>query len=435
MSTEQKKHTIQSGETLTVIADMYDTTVDDIVKANPNIKDPNLIYAGDELIIPSAVGDTGSTGSGATESKLPTFDSTHYNDTDAGSAAYDAMTGAGTAVADYLKNNPAPSRESLDAIVQSIMERKPFTYDFNADALYHQYADQYMQKGKMAMQDTMGQAAAMTGGYGNSYAATAGNQAYQAYLGELNNIIPELYQMAYDRYNQEGQDMYNQYAMLSEDYATRSGEYWDAYGRLLDERKYNTDAYYAGLDAYNTERDTGNALTQKEFENALSLNEDDRAERTLAMQEEAWALEKGSALGNGGGTGGYTPPKEPNYDNAGYSEDIVGKAQLFVGASKDGKWGEDSAAAAKAAGYNSLEEVVKAMTAHTGNVFTGTTYGDAAAYLQKFGGRGATSGLMDQATWQRHKNSGEDVPEVTGFDTYKDYLEAYVMYAMSEYKD
>jgi hypothetical protein len=90
----------------------------------------------------------------------------------------------------------------------------------------------------MAMQDTMGQASAMTGGYGNSYAATAGNQAYQASLQNLNDIVPELYQMAYDRYNQEGQDMYNQYGLLTNEYDRAYGMYNDEYNKLYGEREY-----------------------------------------------------------------------------------------------------------------------------------------------------------------------------------------------------
>jgi peptidoglycan hydrolase-like protein with peptidoglycan-binding domain len=135
-----------------------------------------------------------------------------------------------------------------DDVINKIMNREKFSYDLNGDALYQQYKDKYIQQGKTAMQDTMGQAAAMTGGYGNSYAATAGNQAYQASLENLNNIVPELYQMAYDRYNQEGQDLLNQYAMLSDDRNAEYGMWSDGYNRLLGEREYYANGYY---NAYN----------------------------------------------------------------------------------------------------------------------------------------------------------------------------------------
>jgi peptidoglycan hydrolase-like protein with peptidoglycan-binding domain len=139
-------------------------------------------------------------------------------------------------------------QSQLDDIIGRILNREAFSYDFNEDALYKQYAEQYMRGGKLAMQDTMGQAAAMTGGYGNSYASTAGNQAYQEYLSQLNAVIPELYGMALDRYQMEGQEMYNQYGLLSDQEAQDYGRYQDSYNKWLAERDYATGVY-------NTEED------------------------------------------------------------------------------------------------------------------------------------------------------------------------------------
>ena len=100
-----------------------------------------------------------------------------------------------------LKDKPgayqSQYQNDITNTIGQIKNRKPFSYDVNADALYKQYKDQYVNLGKQAMVDTMGQAAALTGGYGNSYAATVGNQAYQSYLSQLNNVVPELYDKAY----------------------------------------------------------------------------------------------------------------------------------------------------------------------------------------------------------------------------------------------
>ena len=94
--------------------------------------------------------------------------------------------------ADYQSKYGSLAEEAANAWAN----RDKFSYDLNGDALYQQYKDKYIQQGRLAMQDTIGQASAMTGGYGNSYAATAGNQAYQAHLQNLNDIVPQLYQMA-----------------------------------------------------------------------------------------------------------------------------------------------------------------------------------------------------------------------------------------------
>lgn len=131
----------------------------------------------------------------------------------------------------------------LSDTIGKIANRDKFSYDVNGDALYQQYKDKYIQQGKMAMQDTMGQAAAMTGGYGNSYAATVGNQAYQAQLNNLNDVIPELYQMAYDRYNQDTQDLYNQYSMYADRDNTDYGRHRDEVSDWQTDRNYLANRY------------------------------------------------------------------------------------------------------------------------------------------------------------------------------------------------
>ena len=131
----------------------------------------------------------------------------------------------------------------LNDVMDKIMNREKFSYDLNGDALYQQYKDKYIQQGKLAMQDTMGQAAAMTGGYGNSYSASVGNQAYQASLQQLNDIVPELYQMAYDKYNQEGQNLLNQYGLISDRENTDYGRYRDSVADFNTERDYLAGRY------------------------------------------------------------------------------------------------------------------------------------------------------------------------------------------------
>ena len=134
-------------------------------------------------------------------------------------------------------------QDQLNETISQILNRDKFSYDLNGDALYQQYKDQYTQQGKMAMMDTMGQAQAMTGGYGNSYAQSVGQQAYQGYLQQLNEVVPELYGMALDQYNQEGQDMYNQAALIAQMEDQDYGRYQDAMNAWLAERDYLAGRY------------------------------------------------------------------------------------------------------------------------------------------------------------------------------------------------
>ena len=194
-----------------------------------------------------------------------------------------------------------PYRDKYMSYLDQYENRDPFSYDFNSDALYQQYKDQYIQQGQMAMMDTMGQAAAMTGGYGNSYAQTVGQQAYNQQLNQLNDIMPELYQMAYERYGQEGQellDMFNMYMGLSEqDYGRHQDSLDNWYremARLTDnantlyERDY--DDYLLGYNTsyndYSTGRSEAFSNYQTEQSQAFTSSENDKSREFTASENE-----------------------------------------------------------------------------------------------------------------------------------------------------
>ena len=52
----------------------------------------------------------------------------------------------------------------LQELYDRISERGDFSYDLGRDPVYRQAREQYQTAGRLAMQDTMGQAAALTGG-------------------------------------------------------------------------------------------------------------------------------------------------------------------------------------------------------------------------------------------------------------------------------
>ena len=179
-------------------------------------------------------------------------------------AESDSVKQANSNVTQHRNNNNPGAYQSawqtqLDDTLNKILNREKFSYDLNGDALYQQYKDQYTLQGQQAMMDTMGQAAAMTGGYGNSYAQTVGQQTYQGYLQQLNDKVPELYKLALDKYNQEGQDLYNQYGLYADRDATDYGRHRDSVSDYYTELDYLTDeARYLGeqdygryMDAYN----------------------------------------------------------------------------------------------------------------------------------------------------------------------------------------
>lgn len=90
----------------------------------------------------------------------------------------------------------------INAIVDSLLSSS-FHYDAASDPVYQQYEAQYTKQGQRAAQDAYGEAAARTGGYGSSYAATAATQANNYYMSELASKIPALYDAAYDMYAED----------------------------------------------------------------------------------------------------------------------------------------------------------------------------------------------------------------------------------------
>lgn len=186
----------------------------------------------------------------------------NYNQSDNVNLAEQKKTAAEQALSNLGAYNFTYGRQAdYDSAVDAILNRKKFSYDLNGDALYQQYKDNYINQGKMAMMDTMGQAAAMTGGYGNSYAATVGNQAYQASLQNLNNIVPQLYQLALDSYNAEGDRLNNNLNVLGSDRQAQETSYNNKYNADLTRRSADRDYYNTTYNNertfdYNNQRDT-----------------------------------------------------------------------------------------------------------------------------------------------------------------------------------
>ena len=182
--------------------------------------------------------------------------------------------------------------ESMKDAMQKVLNREKFLYDLNGDALYQQYKDRYIQQGKQAMMDTVGQASALTGGYGNSYAQQAGQQTYQGYLQGLNDKVPELYRLALDRYNQEGTDLLNKYGLLSDQYDKEYSRYREDVSDWQAQRDYLANLFNSerNFDYTGFRDQVADDQWQKNFDEAMrqfneSLAEEKRKnDQTLAAK-------------------------------------------------------------------------------------------------------------------------------------------------------
>lgn len=187
--------------------------------------------------VPSSTGTVRPT-TRTTTSKTPTLT---YDA--AGDQAYQEAL---KALLEAQKNAPTYANsyeDQLKDLYDRIVNRDKFRYDINQDELYQQYAKQYAEKGRMAMMDTMGQAAALTGGYGSTYGQAVGQQQYDAYLQNLNDVVPELYQLALSRYQMEGDDLKTQYSLLADQYQQEYGQYRDKVGDWQTDRNFLSGRY------------------------------------------------------------------------------------------------------------------------------------------------------------------------------------------------
>ena len=206
--------------------------------------------------------------------------------------------------------------KGMDEALQKVLNRDKFQYDINGDALYQQYKDRYIQQGKQAMMDTMGQAAALTGGYGNSYAQQAGQQTYQGYLQGLNDKVPELYRLALDRYNQEGTDLLNKYGLLSDQYDKEYSRYREDVSDWQAQRDYLANLFNSERNFdYTVFRDqVADDQWQKNFDEALrQYNEN------LAEQKRQYNASLARMASSGGSSGGDAPKKKASEYGPGIS--------------------------------------------------------------------------------------------------------------------
>lgn len=221
---------------------------------------------------------------------------------------------------------------AIDSVLDKIRNQKDFHYDFNADPIYQQYKEQYATLGKQAMLDTTAQAAALSGGYGNSYGATAGSQAYQGYLQRLNDIIPDLYGQARDQYNANLEQLYNQFSALGDQEDREHGQYQDKYQNWQQDVSDALNAYNimhgADMDEYQQKRQNWesdrdylygaytDSLAGDQYINDYNYQEsrdavaDDQWRQEFeyqksrdAVADEQWAKEYALSLARSGGSG------------------------------------------------------------------------------------------------------------------------------------
>lgn len=93
--------------------------------------------------------------------------------------------------------------KKIDDMISQVLSRDDFSYDPETDPIYQKMKDEQTYLGKRAMNDAVGTASALSGGYANTFAQTAGEHAYQDYMAQLTGGMNEMYQLALSAYDAE----------------------------------------------------------------------------------------------------------------------------------------------------------------------------------------------------------------------------------------
>ncbi|MBQ8005202.1 MAG: hypothetical protein IJ303_02695 [Clostridia bacterium] len=209
-----------------------------------------LANAGAEKIRSSYGGYTGGGDGGSFHLEVPSPNDFSFSDAPAYESRYD---------------------DKINALLDSLSQRQPFSYDPESDPLYGAAKKAYTREARRATADTLASASAAGGGVPSSYAVTAARQAGDYYASQLPDKMQDLYQLAYNQYVQEHN------MKLSELSAVQSAEQSD-YQRYLSElEKHNADrsfAYGQHIDEINNQsskRAEELSKSEAEYERQLSL--------------------------------------------------------------------------------------------------------------------------------------------------------------------
>ena len=193
--------------------------------------------------------------------------------------------------------------QQQQSLLDSIVNRPDFSWSKEEDPQWSSYKKSYLREGERATADALGQASAASGGRPSSYAVNAATQAGDYYATKLNDVIPTLYQQAYERYlkdfqmQQQALDAVNQQEQL--DY----NKYLTELGQYNTDRNFDYQAYLddfsrlqSQLGAYQSAEQMDRDLYQMGLDNLISQysaaagREDTLYGRT--WQEQALALEQ-----------------------------------------------------------------------------------------------------------------------------------------------
>lgn len=156
------------------------------------------------------------------------------------------------AVSGGAASHADPYAERLESALRRLEAREPFSYDPESDPVFQSYRAAYRREGDRAAKDTLGEAAALTGGQASTAAVAAASQARDYYNSKVGDVIPALYQLAWQMYESEGGSLLSEIETLAglsaAAYERESDRLAQDYAVYADERDFAYRQYQDVLD-------------------------------------------------------------------------------------------------------------------------------------------------------------------------------------------
>lgn len=292
----------------------------------------------------------------------------------------------------FRYGNETAYQKALNAVTNP----DAFSYDVENDEVMAAYRKQYLREGERAVADTLAKVSAATGGRPSSYAVTAAQQAGDYYNSKLTDMVPTLYQNAYQRYLNDLDIKQAGLAALQSDRET-------AYNRYLNQLQM--------------EQEAEQQVKAERLAKAQLLA--DAGDYSLLAQYYGLTNEQLAALYQDEPGGSVEAEEDPKQ----YGSNLMALNDRMNAMTDGGKM---------QSAVNGLSGNLPAATsANVNNGFTGKSYAEAVQYMRTYGlDTDVIAGLISKDDWYRAKSNGSTATEVNAYTSYEDYIRAYVEYAL-----
>ena len=168
--------------------------------------------------------------------------------------SYNGYTGGSSAqrTTSTASSYTDPYADRLESALERLEVREPFSYNPEDDPTYQAYRTAYRREGDRAAKNSLGDAAALTGGQASTAAVVAASQARDTYNSKLGDVVPQLYEMAWQMYQGEQNSLLSEIETLANLSASAYAQNLDSqeldYKIFADQRDFSYGQYQDVLD-------------------------------------------------------------------------------------------------------------------------------------------------------------------------------------------